>query len=83
MEQKFPKARLLDSSFKYVPSSHTNIRRTFARINRQLAKEKAQNDPVHENAEEVPFPFDKGKRPIPLHAVSLTPHSAQGADEAE
>ena len=35
-------ANILDKSFKYVPSSHTDIRKTFARIKRQLSKHKSQ-----------------------------------------
>ena len=32
---------LLDPSFKYVPSTSTNIRRTFARVRRQQALQRA------------------------------------------
>jgi hypothetical protein len=32
---------LLDPTFKYVPSTSTNIRRTFARVRKQLAQQRA------------------------------------------
>jgi len=32
---------LLDRSFKYVPSESTNIRRTFARVRKQQAQQRA------------------------------------------
>lgn len=36
---------ILDPKFKYIPSSHTNIRKTFERIKREQAKvEKAKTD---------------------------------------
>ena len=38
--------RILDRSFKYVPASHTNIRKTFARIRRDLSKQKVEADRI-------------------------------------
>lgn len=41
---------LLDPTFKYVPSTSTNIRRTFARIRKQMAQQRATAEapPAHE-----------------------------------
>jgi hypothetical protein len=33
---------ILDRSFKYVPASHTDIRKTFTKVRRELAREKLQ-----------------------------------------
>jgi hypothetical protein len=38
--------RILDRSFKYVPASQTNIRKTFAKIRRELALRKAESEGV-------------------------------------
>ncbi len=39
-------ARILDRSFKYVPSSQTNIRKTFARIRKELSKQQAEANQI-------------------------------------
>jgi hypothetical protein len=33
---------ILDSSFKYTPSTHTDVRETFCRIRRERAEEQAE-----------------------------------------
>jgi hypothetical protein len=33
--------RITDPSFRYVPSSQTDLRKTFARIRKQLAEQKS------------------------------------------
>jgi hypothetical protein len=35
--------RITDPSFKYVPSSQTDLKKTFARIRKQLAEPKPSN----------------------------------------
>ena len=40
------KTGILNPSFKYVPACGTNIRRTFARIRRELSQEKAEADRI-------------------------------------
>jgi hypothetical protein len=40
------RTRILDRSFKYVPASQTNIRKTFARIRRELSQKNADADGI-------------------------------------
>jgi hypothetical protein len=35
---------ILDPSFHYVPSTQTDIRKTFSRIRREMARQKTQNN---------------------------------------
>lgn len=37
---------LLDPDFKYVPSNKTDLRKTFARIRRELALQKQEDKPT-------------------------------------
>lgn len=37
-------ARLYDKDFKYVPAAKTDIRKTFARIRRELAEQQRAQD---------------------------------------
>jgi hypothetical protein len=37
---------VLDRSFRYVPSVHTDLRRTFARIRRERQRAQARSAPV-------------------------------------
>jgi len=45
------KTRILDRSFKYVPSHQTNIRRTFARARRELSQQQAKADHTRQRIE--------------------------------
>lgn len=38
---------ILDPSFRYVPSGSTDIRKTFARVRRELQKQRAAELPPH------------------------------------
>ena len=37
---------ILDRSFRYVPSTHTDLRKTFARVRRELRKARGDRDPT-------------------------------------
>jgi hypothetical protein len=39
-------SRILDPKFRYVPAAATDIRKTFARVRRQLEQQKAQRAPA-------------------------------------
>lgn len=49
------KSNILDRNWKYVPASRTDIRRTFARIKRELAKQ-------GEKRNVVKLPTKKGQK---------------------
>ena len=40
------KTGILNPSFKYIPACETNLRRTFARVRRELSHEKAEADRI-------------------------------------
>jgi hypothetical protein len=40
--RKRPSKSILDPEFRYVPSTATDLRKTFARIRREQAKERAE-----------------------------------------
>jgi hypothetical protein len=43
---------ILDRSFRYTPSAHTDVRKTFARIRKQQAEQQAANQRAEEEVRE-------------------------------
>jgi hypothetical protein len=50
---------ILSRDFKYVPSGKTDLKRTFARIRKQLAEQQAANEANRDEAREKVKPMRK------------------------
>jgi len=58
---------ILDPGFRYVPSTSTDLRKTFARVRRELQKAGAAEDrPAASTAARV-VPFGRPKQPAAQH----------------
>ncbi|HEY7944525.1 MAG: hypothetical protein ACHP7M_02085 [Burkholderiales bacterium] len=52
---------ILDPTFRYTPSTHTDLRRTFARLKREARSQSAQNDEPRQTGSNVAMLFAEQK----------------------